>query len=364
MAPRNVNERRSRSRRPCSQRPSWLEGHMSKFGEVSVAPIITLPALLGELGHQSRKIFEAAKIDLQVFAEPENRLSLTDAGRLLDVCVEHTKCDHLGLLLGKRFELNNFGALGHLLRNSASVGDALRSLVLHLHWHDRGAVPILNSPTPSTTFLGYSIYRSGTPGIPRIYDVAITIAYRIVAELCGPAWKPQYVQFAYRRPSNIEPYRRLFRVPVRFDAEISGLIFASRHLSLPIKGADPFLHQLLSKALDEEARSKMSLGEQLREVLQQMLLGGSYSTDDVCSMFGLNERTLRRRLAAEGLQLHKLVQQTRFELAEQLLAYTDLSVAGIAGTLGYKDPNAFTRAFGSWVGISPQRWRNRIKGDE
>lgn len=333
---------------------------MSRFGEISVAPIISLPALIKDLGHRPQKVFAAAKVDLQVFSDAENRLPLADAGRLLVACVEQTKCDHFGLLLGERFDLRHFGALGYLLRNSATVGDALRSLVLNLHWHDRGAVPILTAPTQSTTFLGYSVYRRETPGIPQIYDVAITVAYRIVEELCGPGWKAQSVQFARRKPSDARPYRRLFRVPVRFDAEVSGVKFASHYLAFGVNGADPLLHRLLSKALDEEAKLKMTLADKLREVLQQMLLAGNYSTDAVCSMFGLNERTLRRRLAEEGQQLHSLVQQTRFELAEQLLEHTELPIAVIAGTLGYKDPNAFSRAFRVWAQLSPQQWRNRL----
>lgn len=364
MPSQGVTRARPQSKKRRRQRLSWLDGGMSKFGEISVAPIISLPALIEELGHRPRKIFAAAKVDVGVFSNPENRLPLADAGRLLVACVEQTKCEHFGLLLGERFDLSNFGALGHLLRNSATVGDALRSLVLNLHWHDRGAVPIFTSPTPSTTLLGYSVYRRDTPGIPLIYDAAITIAYRIIQELCGPTWKAEHVQFACRKPLITRPYRKLFGAPVRFDAEVSGVIFASRYLELPIEGADPLLHRLLLGALEQEAKLKMTLGEQLHEVLQQMLLGGSYSTAAVCSMFGLNERTLRRKLAKEGKQLHDLVQQTRFELAEQLLEHTDLPVAAIAGTLGYKDPNAFSRAFRSWAGISPQQWRNCVKHDK
>lgn len=361
MPPQGVTGTKSRSRMRRSQRPRWLDGGMSKFGEISVAPIIKLPALLRDLGHRPRKVFATAQVDLQVFSDPENRLPLADAGRLLVACVEQTKCKHFGLLLGECFELRNFGALGHLLRNSASVGDALRSLVLNLHWHDRGAVPIFKTPASSSTFLGYSVYSRETPGIPQIYDVSITIAYRILQELCGPSWNARSVQFAYRKPSDTKPYRRLFRAPVQFDAEVSGVAFASRYLELPVEGADPFLYRLLSRALDEEAKSKMTLGEQLQEVLHQMLLGSNYSTDDVCSLFGLNERTLRRRLAKEGKQLHDLVQRTRSELAEQLLEYTELPVASIAGRLGYKDPNAFSRAFRTWAGISPQQWRDRLR---
>lgn len=223
MPSQGLTSTRRRSRKRRTERPPWLDGGMCKSGEVSVAPIISLPTLLRDLGHRPRKVFATAQVELQVFSKPENRLALADAGRLLVACVEQTKYEHFGLLMGERFDLSNFGALGHLLRNSGSVGDALRSLVLNLHWHDRGAVAIFKTSTRSTTFLGYSIYRRETPGIPQIYDVAITIAYRIVQELCGPTWKPQSVQFAYRKPSDLEPYKRVFRVPVRFNAEVSGI---------------------------------------------------------------------------------------------------------------------------------------------
>ena len=353
-------EKKTRSKGRAPRAPSWLLGAMSNSGEISVGPIISLPAVLTSLGCKPQSAFAETGIDPKIFEKPENRLHLADAGRLLATCAELTNCPHFGLLLGERFQLRDLGALGHLLRNSPSVGDALRSLVMNLHWHDRGAVPILITPTPSTALLGYSVYHPRTPGIPNIYDVATVIAFRIVGELCGPSWRPKRVQFAYRKPGDIEPYRRLFRAPIRFDSDVSGVVFASRDLDLPITGADPFLHGLLTQAMQNEAKSKMTLGEQVQEVLYQMVLSRNYSANAVCSLFGLHERALRRRLAVEGKQLHELVQQTRFELAELMLENTDRPVSEIAATLGYRDPNAFSRAFRAWSGLSPRNWRYQL----
>ena len=355
---RSQKETRSQDRAP--RAPSWLLGAMSNSGEVSVGPIISLPAVLTSLGCKPHRAFSETGIDPKVFENPENRLHLVQAGRLLETCVKVTNCPHFGLLLGDKFQIRDFGPLGHLLRNAPSVGDALRSLVMNLHWHDRGAVPILIATTPSTTLLGYSVYNPRTPGVPSIYDVAITIAFRIIGELCGPGWKPKCVQFSFRKPSNTEPYRRLFRAPIRFDSEVSGVVFASHDLGLPIKGADPFLYGLLTKAMQDQAKSKMTLGEQVQEVLYQMVLSGNYSANAVCSLFGLHERALRRRLAVEGKQLNELVQQTRFELAELLLEHTDRPVSEIATTLGYQDPNAFSRAFRAWSGLSPRNRRYQL----
>ena len=283
---------------------------------------------------------------------------LEDIGRLFDTCVRLTDCDHFGLLVGARFDLGGFGPLGLLLRNSASVGDALRSLLLHLHLHDRGAAPVLLAPSPSTVLLGYSVYRRETSAIPQIYDAALAIAHRILRELCGSSWKPRRVQFSYRRPRNTTPYTQVFQSPVHFEAAVSGIKFASTYLQRPIEGADPALYQDLVMTINEaEAKGGMSFCDKVQGVLHQMVLSGSSSAATVARLFGIHERTLRRRLADEGKNLHELVQQTRFELAQQLLENTEIPVTGIATALRYEDPNAFSRAFRGWAGRSPRQWR-------
>ncbi|CCB64966.1 putative Helix-turn-helix-domain containing protein AraC type [Hyphomicrobium sp. MC1] len=330
---------------------------MSNLGEVRVGPIMAIPAVLREFGVKPQRAFSVAGIDPRIFQNPDNRIPLEEIGRLLEVCIELTGCGHFGVLVGERFDLRSFGALGCLLRNSASVGDALRSLVLHLHVHDRGAAPVLLAPHPSKIILGYSVYRSETPAIPQIYDAAIAIAYKILQELCGPAWKPQTVQFSYRRPSNIEPYRRIFQSPVRFGAEVSGIVFPAFYLQRPISDADPSLHDILVAAMENAANGRLSLSEKVQEVLPQMVLGGTSAANVVARLFDMPERTLRRRLATEGKNLQHLVQQARFELAQQMLKNTERPVTGIAASLRYEDANAFSRAFRKWAGVSPQQWR-------
>lgn len=208
---------------------------------------------------------------------------------------------------------------------------------------------MLLTPSSSSVFLGYSVYRREAPAIPQIYDAAIAIAYRILRELCGPSWKPQRVQFAYRIPRNTTPYTRVFRSPVRFEAEVSGITFASSYLQRTIAAADPVLHEMLATAMNEaDNRGRTSFGDRVQRILHQMVLSGSSSADVVARIFGIHKRTLRRRLAEEGQNLHELVQRTRFELAQQLLENSKMPVTGIAVALRYEDPNAFSHAFRGW----------------
>jgi len=333
---------------------------MSGPGDVRIGPVLAIPAVLAELGVSPQRAFAQAGIDPRLFDDPDNRIPIETLGSLFETCVAFTGCHHFGLLVGERFELKGFGPLGYLLRNSATVGEAIRSLLLHLHLHDRGAAPLLLAPDPSSVILGYSVYRHGTPAIEQILDAAVAIGYRILTELCGPGWKPMRVQFSHSRPGRTAPYRRVFRSNVSFDAEVSGLVFASSWLEKPIEGADATLHDLVARAIrDAKVNGSMSFADQVEGVLPQMLLSGMASAEAVARLFAIHERTLRRRLEAEGKNLQQLINQTRFELAQQLLQNTGLSVSAIATALRYDDPNAFSRAFRNWAQVSPMQWRAR-----
>ncbi len=330
----------------------------SGAGDVRIAPIMALPAVLTELGVRPQQAFAHARVDRGLFRDPENRIGLDALGRLFDACAALTHCDHFGLLVGERFELPMFGPLGHLMRHSATVDEVVRSLLLYLHLSDRGAVPVLLAIHPERVLLGYSIYRHGIPATAQIHDAAIAIGYKIMFEICGSSWLPQHTQFAHAPPENCVPYRRLFRSSVSFDAKVSGMEFHASWLRKPIEDADPLLRGFLTKAIRVALdKSPMSFAEQVQRILHQMVLSGTASADAVAHLFGLSERTLRRRLNEEGKTFMQLINETRFELARQLLADTALSVAEIATTLQYDDPNAFSRAFHQWSQVSPTQWR-------
>jgi AraC-like DNA-binding protein len=104
----------------------------------------------------------------------------------------------------------------------------------------------------------------------------------------------------------------------------------------------------------------MGLGDQVQGMPHQMVLNGTATSIAVAQRFGVHERTLRRRLHAQGLSLRQLIGRTRFELAQQLLSHTGMSVAAIGAALHYEDANAFSRAFRGWAQLSPMQWRERL----
>ena len=351
---------------PATSRPSLDPAAFvqSGAGDLRIGPILAIPTVLRELGARPQTAFNRAGVPLAWFRDANARLPIETAGRLLQECARLTDRPHFGLLVGERFELAHLGPLGEQMRHSPNVGSALRSLLLHLHLHDRGAAPLLLQPEPGIALLGYSVYRHATPGTELIYDAALAIGCRTLQALCGRQFAPMAVQFAYRRPSRTAVYRRMLGAPVLFDAEVAGIVFASTWLARPIEGADTVRHRALTRALQQaHAAMPLSLGEQVELVLHQMLLGGHGHADAVAHAFGISQRTLRRRLEAEDKSFQRLVNRTRYELACQLLRNTQLSVAHIAAALQYADVNAFTRAFGGWARCSPTVWRHAERSD-
>jgi len=77
----------------------------------------------------------------------------------------------------------------------------------------------------------------------------------------------------------------------------------------------------------------------------------------VAALFSMHSRTLNRPLSAFGPSFRELVDESRFEIARQMLESSSLGVSRIADMLGYADASAFTRAFRRWSGTTPARWR-------
>lgn len=137
-------------------------------------------------------------------------------------------------------------------------------------------------------------------------------------------------------------------------------MFEASWLDHAIAGADPGLRALVMQAIRQaSADSTMGFADVVRGALHQMVLSGTSSAANVALLFGIHERTLRKRLTAEGISLQQLVSQTRFELAKQLLENTELPLSEIASALRYADAAVFSRAFRDWSKTSPSAWRAR-----
>jgi len=73
----------------------------------------------------------------------------------------------------------------------------------------------------------------------------------------------------------------------------------------------------------------------------------------------MSERTLRRRLAGDGLSFSTLVEQQCRDRALLLLRDRTLSLDDISERLSYANVQTFERAFQRWTGMTPAAYRRR-----
>jgi AraC-like DNA-binding protein len=115
------------------------------------------------------------------------------------------------------------------------------------------------------------------------------------------------------------------------------------------------LKALLAEIQAEGGDGEMSAA--LRTELLEAITRGEPRRSEVAARLGMSERTLSRRLRAEGKRYGEVLSEVRFELAERYLRDRDLAVYEVAFLLGYSEPSTFHRAFKRRVGVTPQAFR-------
>jgi AraC-like DNA-binding protein len=319
-----------------------------------VKPLQCIPDLLRELGARPQTVFRRAELSPQVLVNSKNRLDFAQVGRLITECVAATGCEHFGLLVGQRAGPETAGVIHELMPFTRTVRSALYALRSHLHLHDRGGALVVTEQPGALVELAYIVFRPNTPGAWQIGDGALAILLMLLRGLCGRTWKPVGVTIAHRQPGDARPYRRFFNAPVWFDAPRSALVVPADLLDRQLPSANARAEAAIRTAIaDAEAANPLSLTLQVRRLVGAMLVGFAPSLPEIASVLGLSRRTLRRRLAEEGTTVTAIVDETRAELARQLIVQTHMPIHEIAQTLHYTKPGAFSRAYKSWTGIAP-----------
>jgi AraC-like DNA-binding protein len=324
---------------------------------VRIGGTLAIPAVLRDLGADPADVLAECGVDLKLFDDPDNRIPYAVRSRLLGHCVARTGCPHFGLLVGQQGGLHSLGLVGLLVKYSPDVGSALRSLVRYLHLHVRGAVTTL-AADDTLAVLAYEIYQTQAAATDQVGDGAVAVMFNVIRELCGQEWKPIEVRFVHRRPMDLGPFRRYFGTPLRFDAEQYAVVFSKEWLNRRLPDTDVALRRLLQEQIETlEARHGDNFPEQVRSVLRSALITGHAKEEQVAALFSMPSYTLSRRLQEFGVGFQTLVDETRFEIARQMLESSAIDVSAIAALLDYANASAFTRAFRRWSGTTPAQWR-------
>lgn len=183
--------------------------------------------------------------------------------------------------------------------------------------------------------------------------------------LTGSALQPRRVQFSQVRLGPAAGYQAIFDCPVEFEQAFSGLLVGNAELDRPLPQSDPGLSKLHEQFSAGRLAALAMEGEPTPDLRQWLLTQMSQKLPrrvDAARALGVSERTLARRLQAEGQTFNNLLDDVRRELALKAVAGQQQSLAEIAQSLGYAEVSTFYRAFHRWTGLPPARWRKEHAG--
>jgi AraC-like DNA-binding protein len=335
-------------------------GSGSGSGTSRNGPLVALGETLRGLGFDPAEVLAGTGFDPGYFTDPDWPVQYAAASRLLYHCATVTDCPALGLLLGERAGAEVMGLPGLLLMSASDLGSGLRDLVHTMELHDRGAVLTLEEDR-EVAVLGYSIV-ADVPWVDHLNDLALAVGCNLIRGFFGEDWNPSGVQLPRPAPADPQPWRRFFRAPVRFGAARCAISFPAHWLKLSLPAANPALHAYLQKEADRlQSLLGKGLVDEVRRMVRATVMNPPCTASRVAALLGLHERTLNRRLQADGTNFRRVRDDVRYSTARQMLGATSMRLAEVASALGYAEASAFIHAFSRWSGETPDQWRRALK---
>jgi len=296
----------------------------------------------------------AGLVDRATLAAPDARVSLDLGERLLERVRELSGQPGVGLLIGLRMQVPAHGYLGFAAMTAPMVRQAIELAVRFAPTRTNALRLELVVEEPQA-----SLYIDEVLDLGRLRDtVLIALAvglWRIGENLTGVELRGA-ADFTFAEPSYLgEQHGPL---SVRFNQPRNRLRFDPAYLDLPLRmaheNASLLAREQLERALSEITQS--TLVTQVRDAIVSPD-GEFRDLSEVARVLGMSERTLKRKLQAEGAAFSELLDEVRGAHASALLRDPKLSIDEIAERVGYADTSNFTRAFRRWTGKTPAAFR-------
>ena len=294
--------------------------------------------------------------------EPDLYWMVTDAAHYAlweTIMDELDDADGFPIRFARRVSVDNYGALGLAEKTALSARQALERRIRYL---------VVLSPTSNYSLRegcdsGYLILgREGERrlGMRCANEAALAEVLGMLRQITGEHITPRSVWFKHRQPSNVRDHAEYFGCELRFGQEVDGIEFTKTSLETPVQKADNGLSRFLLAQLDlqlEAVSQHAPIEREIKQAIGDALSGGVPKMEEVARHIGMSGRTLHRRLAESQLTFTDLVDETRQQLAESLLARTEHPLAEVAFLVGFSEQSAFQRAFKRWNGDTPGAYR-------
>jgi AraC-like DNA-binding protein len=327
-------------------------------GEPGTAPGAVLGMLAGMrgVGLDVDGICAASGLSMAALAARTDPLPLAELVPIWRLATRQFGRGTLGLHVGAAMPAGEL--LGYVAGASPNLQAALGQIARYIGLASRNIRWVITREADGlTTFEEQATYApDAIPPQLREFGVALC-ATRL------KAWfdqRPREAWFTHAAQGPAGDYQRILGCPVRFERERIALRFDDEALAAPGRQHDPQLYRLLEAHAERvlaEMPATATLRERVRRAVVQRLRQGEPDIGSIAGELATSERSLQRKLQAEGVSFRDVVDEARHKLAAVYLGDQTLSLTDVACLLGYSEGAAFTRAYKRWTGHPPSQAR-------
>jgi AraC-like DNA-binding protein len=320
------------------------------------ACLTSYPEIARSLGLHPLRLLASCGIDRRCLADPDLKLPAEALGRLLEASARAARVEDFGLRLAETRSLSVLGPVGLLVREEATMRNALHSLMRYIRLHNE-ALYLRLEEHRGEALICVEIRTDRPTPIRQGVELAVGVLYRVLCLLLRTQWRPQ-VCFAHDAPRRSETHRRMFGDHVRFTCDFNGIVCRATDLDRVIPASDPTLARYARQYLEALlARPNVGTADKVRELVWLQLASGRCAADQVAQQLGMDRRALHRRLAEDQLTFSAIVEAVRTEIVTRTLPSRERTLLSIADTTGFGSLSAFSRWFHGRFGVSPTTWR-------
>jgi AraC-like DNA-binding protein len=331
-------------------------------GLVRALSLLGLPELVSEFGGDLRDIARDLNFDMSVLTEPDRLVSARKAHELVNHAAARLGRQDLGLQWGARSDPSRLGPLFVAVAHAETGREALELVASFLHLNFPLGAVLLEKLPRQRELLAVRSYLPDPPPLTQFYERRVGSLHVVVRQVCGAGYGPDEVWFSHDQLSPMPVYERVFGVRPRFGMKENGLVIASARLDAVRPSANRQLREMALAYLRQRApRPGVSESMKVRHMIETLMRTSDCDVATTARAMGLHQRTLQRRLSAEGETFEALRDEARRSLAKTLLNDPTISVTEAGLRLHYANTSAFSRSCQRWFGVSPTQLRQKLQ---
>jgi AraC-like DNA-binding protein len=328
---------------------------------VAVPMVRALIEVVERAGVPRREFLKAVGLAEHRLSDGDQCFTLKEFDDMQRVALDLTGDEALGFRLVEHGSQAAFALVGNLVSLAPTLRDALEigsqfGCLLRGDSHQRLEEFI------SVARIRHDFQRTSARADRMHAEFVIAGLARLIGIFAGPEARISGAYFEHAAPAHHREYCRVFAGAERFNQSFTGIEFPRKLLDVQQLHHDPRLYALIHaearRSIDTIARGP-SHAERLKRYLSARPPARIPNMVVAARELGMSVRSLRRRLAEEGVSYRALVQAKLEEAAIQALQTPGRSVQEAAVATGFTDCTAFHRAFKHWTGVTPTEFQRR-----